>query len=62
MPVYNGVMDCIRRNYREHGMIRFYRGMTAKLARVMPDAAILFLVYEYLKDYFENINYQFEKK
>ena len=56
MPVYNGLMDCLRQNYRQHGMKRFYRGMTAKLARVIPDAAILFFVYEHLKNYFEDLH------
>ena len=57
MPVYNSVFDCIKANFRNGGIIRFYRGMPAKLARVIPDAAILFVVYEQFKQYFENIQY-----
>ena len=57
MTVYNNVFDCIKQNYRSGGIVRFYRGMTAKLVRVVPDAAILFVVYEQFKSSFENIQY-----
>lgn len=54
MPRYKGVMDCIISTLKRKGITRFYRGLTAKLVRVVPDAAILFVAYESLKDYFED--------
>ena len=58
MKVYNGVWDCIRVNYKEGGVRRFYYGLSAKLLRIVPDSAILFLTYETLKDFFEDIYIQ----
>eukprot|EP01083_Nonionella_stella_P022706 62766_1 len=55
MSIYNGVLDCIYTNYKQGGIKRFYCGLSAKLVRVIPDAAILFLAYESLKDFFEDI-------
>ena len=55
LPQYNGVFHCISDTWKHHGIVRFYSGITAKLVRVVPDAAILFLAYEYMKDRFEHI-------
>eukprot|EP01084_Bolivina_argentea_P123574 218986_1 len=55
MKHYNGVIHCIQVNYREGGVRRFYYGLSAKLVRVIPDAAILFFAYETLKDFFEDV-------
>eukprot|EP01084_Bolivina_argentea_P282603 483773_1 len=54
-PMYNNVFECIKVNYKQGGIKRFYFGLSAKLARVIPDAAILFLAYESLKDFFEDV-------
>lgn len=58
MPMYDGVLQCIKVNLREGGIIRFYHGLSAKLARVVPDAAILFVAYEGLKDFFDDIYFR----
>ena len=50
MKQFSGVMECITLTYKEGGLLRFYSGITAKLVRVIPDAAILFLTYESLKN------------
>mmetsp|Transcript_59620 Transcript_59620/g.98396 ORF Transcript_59620/g.98396 Transcript_59620/m.98396 type:complete len:296 (+) Transcript_59620:38-925(+) len=55
MPMYNGLLQCVAVNWRQGGLTRFYYGLSAKLVRVVPDAAILFLAYETLKDLFEDI-------
>jgi len=52
LPKFKGVVDCLIYAYHR-GLVRFYHGLSAKLVRVMPDAAILFLTYEYLKNYFQ---------
>jgi len=54
MPKYKGVIDCVVTTLKKKGILRFYRGLSAKLVRVVPDAAILFLAYESLKDYFDD--------
>mmetsp|Transcript_23476 Transcript_23476/g.20569 ORF Transcript_23476/g.20569 Transcript_23476/m.20569 type:complete len:297 (-) Transcript_23476:183-1073(-) len=58
MPMYDGVIQCIKINFQQGGMRRFYHGLSAKLARVIPDAAILFLAYESLKDFFDDIYFR----
>ena len=55
MKVYNGLLDCLRSNYAEGGIARFYYGISAKIIRVVPDAAILFLAYESLKDLLHDV-------
>ena len=50
MKVYDGLLDCVKTNLREGGLRRFYFGISAKIVRVVPDAAILFLAYESLKN------------
>ena len=39
---YNGIMDCAKDIYRNHGITGFYRGTVARLGRV----AIVFVLYE----------------
>ena len=58
LPQYNGLLHCIQDTRKKYGLIRFYSGMTAKLVRVVPDAAILFVTYEFFKDRFQNIYIQ----
>ena len=55
MKVYKGLLDCIKTNYKEGGVARFYYGLSAKIIRVVPDAAILFLAYESLKDMLHDV-------
>jgi len=52
MPHFTGIMDCILTTLQTSGIFRFYSGLSAKLVRVIPDAAILFVAYETVKDYF----------
>ena len=55
MKVYNGLLDCVKSNLKEGGVARFYYGISAKIIRVVPDAAILFLAYESLKDLLHDV-------
>ena len=55
MVKYDGLLHCIKYNYKEGGIKRFYFGLNAKLLRIIPDSAILFLAYETLKDFFHDI-------
>ncbi|XP_040899456.1 mitochondrial folate transporter/carrier-like [Toxotes jaculatrix] len=43
---YNGVIDVIRRTWRNEGAIGFYKGIVPNVIRVTPACCITFLVYE----------------
>jgi len=43
---YRGVVHCLQRVAAEEGMAGLYGGMPAHLIRVVPNAAVLFLVVE----------------
>jgi hypothetical protein len=48
---YSGYWDCVRQTYREHGITRFYRGLTINVVRMAPNAAVQFGSYELLKNW-----------
>ncbi|KAG8010314.1 Mitochondrial folate transporter/carrier [Nibea albiflora] len=43
---YNGVIDVVRRTWRNEGAIGFYKGIIPNVIRVTPACCITFLVYE----------------
>uniref|UniRef100_UPI0037E9BDA3 solute carrier family 25 member 32b n=1 Tax=Semicossyphus pulcher TaxID=241346 RepID=UPI0037E9BDA3 len=43
---YNGVIDVVRRTWRNEGAIGFYKGIIPNLIRVTPACCITFVVYE----------------
>lgn len=43
---YNGVVDVIRRTWRNEGPLGFYKGIVPNLIRVTPACCITFVVYE----------------
>ncbi|XP_071239228.1 solute carrier family 25 member 32-like isoform X2 [Salvelinus alpinus] len=43
---YNGVLDVVRRTWRNEGAVGFYKGMVPNLIRVTPACCITFVVYE----------------
>mmetsp|Transcript_29165 Transcript_29165/g.81580 ORF Transcript_29165/g.81580 Transcript_29165/m.81580 type:complete len:303 (-) Transcript_29165:1038-1946(-) len=46
---FRGLLDCYKYIYRKEGLRRFYRGILPYTIRMVPNAAIQFAVYEYLK-------------
>lgn len=48
---YAGYWDCVRTTYKEHGVARFYRGLTINIIRMAPNTAVQFGSYEVLKDW-----------
>lgn len=46
---FAGYWDCVRKTYHEHGITRFYRGITINTLRMLPNVAIQFGSYELLK-------------
>ena len=57
MVRYDGLLQCIAFNYRQGGVRRFYYGLTAKMVRVIPDAAILFVSFEFIRDFMNRNSY-----
>ncbi|KAL4217633.1 hypothetical protein ACF0H5_022375 [Mactra antiquata] len=53
---YNGVIDVIRKIYKQLGMKGFYRGIVPALLRVTPACCITFVVYENLITYLLHSN------
>jgi len=51
---YKGYWDCVRQTYRDHGIARFYRGLTINIIRMAPNAAVQFGSYELLKQWSAN--------
>lgn len=51
--IYSSAWDCWIKTYREGGLPRFYRGITAYLLRMAPNSAVQFGAYSYLKDFLE---------
>lgn len=45
----DGDRDCVRKTYAEHGIPRFYRGLTINIIRMAPNSAVQFYSYEVLK-------------
>ncbi|XP_016319855.1 mitochondrial folate transporter/carrier-like [Sinocyclocheilus anshuiensis] len=43
---YDGVVDVVRRTFRNEGLLGFYKGMVPNLIRVTPACCITFVVYE----------------
>lgn len=43
---YSGVLDVVRRTWRNEGAVGFYKGIGANLLRVTPACCITFVVYE----------------
>ncbi len=48
---YKGYFDCVRKTYQEHGIKRFYAGVTINIVRMAPNAAVQFGSYELLKKF-----------
>ena len=47
---YSGVLDCIRRIWKNEGAGGFFKGCVTNAIRVAPSAAITFVTYEFVLD------------
>jgi len=52
---YDGYMDCVRKTYRAHGVARFFRGAGVNLIKMVPNCAVQFGAYEFLKELSETM-------
>ena len=46
--MYKGMIDCIRKTYRNEGILAFYKGYVPMIIKVFPQSGIMFLTYELL--------------
>jgi solute carrier family 25 citrate transporter 1 len=51
---YNGMFDCFRKVLRHEGPTAFYRGVTARLGRVVPGQGIIFMSYDTISNFYED--------
>lgn len=51
---YNGLWDCTRKLYAEHGPSVFFRGFVPAMFRAFPLHAVIFLSYECVMSYLKN--------
>ncbi|CAM9998633.1 unnamed protein product [Ectocarpus sp. 6 AP-2014] len=49
---YNGLSDCIRRVYKEQGLLSFWRGNTVNIARHIPSQALNFSLRDRFRELF----------
>jgi len=52
---FTGYWDCVRKTYAQHGIQRFYHGVTINVIRMAPNTAVQFGSYEILKQYSEGL-------
>jgi len=50
LGIYTGIIDCIKKTYRNEGSLGLYKGLQASIIGVMPYAAIDLAIYNTLRD------------
>lgn len=50
-PVYNGIVDCVRKIHKHEGPRGFYRGLYVGWIRVVPGTALQFTVFDILSEW-----------
>jgi len=48
---YSGLLDVLRKTYKNEGFFAFYKGVIPNTVRVIPTTVVTFLVYENTKLY-----------
>ena len=48
--LYNSILDCIKKIYKNEGIYGFYTGLKINLIKCIPGASIQFATYEYCKN------------
>ena len=49
---YNNILDCINYIYSKNGIKGFYKGLIINSIKSIPEIAIKFTIYEYVKSLF----------
>ncbi|KAF2824067.1 hypothetical protein CC86DRAFT_396020 [Ophiobolus disseminans] len=52
---YTGLLDVLRKTYKNEGMLAFYKGVVPNTLRVIPTTIVTFLVYENTKLYLPKV-------
>ena len=52
---YKSTMDCIKKVYQKEGFMAFYKGVGARLLRVVPGQGIVFASYEHISNNLEKV-------
>lgn len=52
-PLYNGIVDCLRKSHAEEGLAFLSRGLASTLLRAFPMNAVCFLVVSYVMKMFD---------
>jgi solute carrier family 25 carnitine/acylcarnitine transporter 20/29 len=47
--LYNGMIDCVRKIYKENGIRGVYKGFLITMYRELPASGVYFSTYEYVK-------------
>ena len=50
---YNGMIDTIKKIYRNEGMKGFYKGLTPNILKIFPTSGLFFLSYELTLSYLD---------
>jgi Mitochondrial carrier protein len=45
--MYKGVVDCLRKIYKNEGVGAFYKGLSPLVIKIFPSSGVFFLAYEY---------------
>ena len=56
---YNGIMDCIKKNYKRKGFWSFYRGYSTSMAGIVPYAGVDLATYEVIVHRWDAISYAY---
>jgi solute carrier family 25 citrate transporter 1 len=51
---YKDSIDCVKQILKSDGMAGFYKGVTARMARVVPGQGIIFMSFESIQEFVEN--------
>ena len=53
---YDGMLDCVRKIYKNEGFRAFYKGLTPNLLKTFPSSGVFFLAYEFTLKVLDKLN------
>ena len=59
---YDGMLDCVRKIYKNEGFRAFYKGLTPNLLKTFPSSGVFFLAYEFTLKVLDKLNDWWTKK
>ena len=58
---YNGMLDCIKKMYKNEGALSFYKGITPGILKIFPSSGIFFLFYEFTLGTLNTVEWKFKQ-